>query len=130
VSFGHRIRPEYPSGEAHPLFEIPPPGAAGGYICFLFRQKQFAPFCINQGDTADAGMKPLAATCSLSEGQSPDSLVDKTVLAKHFGVCERTVDDWTARRKVPFFRLSRRMIRFRIADVERALDRYRVQEIH
>jgi excisionase family DNA binding protein len=53
----------------------------------------------------------------------------KAELARHLQVCPRTVDYLMARRKIPFIRLSGRLVRFRLADVERALAKYTIQEV-
>lgn len=53
----------------------------------------------------------------------------KAELAKHLQVCPRTVDYLMARRKIPFIKLGGRIVRFRLTDVERALQRYTVEEV-
>ena len=53
----------------------------------------------------------------------------KDELGKFLQVSERTIDTWIAKRKVPFIRISPRMIRFNLGDVERALTRYTVKEV-
>jgi excisionase family DNA binding protein len=59
---------------------------------------------------------------------SPD-LVDKFVIAHTFSVSPRTIENWVAQRKIPFLDLGHRTMRFRIADVRRALDRKTVKEV-
>ncbi len=61
-------------------------------------------------------------------GDQPE-LVDKRVIARIFGVSERTIENWVAQRKIPFLRIGHRTMKFRIADVRRALDRKTVKEI-
>ena len=52
-------------------------------------------------------------------GDTP--LVTTEVLATHFGVTVSTVRRWVRNRVVPCIRPSRRIVRFRLQDVERAL---------
>ena len=61
-------------------------------------------------------------------GPEPE-LVDKFGVARTFGVSPRTIENWVAQRKIPFLRIGRRTMRFRIADVRRALDRKTVKEV-
>jgi predicted DNA-binding transcriptional regulator AlpA len=39
-------------------------------------------------------------------------LLDKAALARRYGVSESAVDKWMAQRKIPFFRLGTRCVRF------------------
>jgi excisionase family DNA binding protein len=55
--------------------------------------------------------------------------ITKDELGEFLKVSQRTVDSWIAKRKVPFIRISPRMIRFKLADVEKALSRYTVKEV-
>ena len=59
----------------------------------------------------------------------PDGTTNKAGVAIHFGVCRRTVDDWIASRKIPYQRRSSRMLRFNIAEVEKALSKLNVREL-
>jgi excisionase family DNA binding protein len=61
-------------------------------------------------------------------GQEPE-LVDKYVVARTFGLSSRTVENWVVQKKIPFLRLGHRTIRFRLADVRRALERKTVKEV-
>jgi len=45
------------------------------------------------------------------------------------GVSPRTVDTWTGLKKIPFLRLSARMVKFNLERVLAALGRYEVLEI-
>jgi excisionase family DNA binding protein len=58
----------------------------------------------------------------------PSGITDKPGLAEHLKVCQRTVDYLMARRAIPYMKIGR-LVRFRIADVERALKRFSVEEI-
>ena len=57
---------------------------------------------------------------------SDDPLVKKAVVSKHFLVSDRTVDQWRVRELIPFYQVNARVFRFRISEVERALQRMRV----
>jgi excisionase family DNA binding protein len=49
--------------------------------------------------------------------------------AAELRVSVRTFDKWVAEKKVPFYRLSPRMIRFDLDEVMAALRRFRVKEV-
>jgi excisionase family DNA binding protein len=49
--------------------------------------------------------------------------------AAELRVSTRTVDKWVAQKKIPFFRLSPRMIRFDLDEVAAALRRFKVKEV-
>jgi excisionase family DNA binding protein len=49
--------------------------------------------------------------------------------AAEFRVSTPTVDKWVSQKKIPFFRLSPRMIRFDLDEVAAALRRFRVKEV-
>jgi excisionase family DNA binding protein len=49
-------------------------------------------------------------------------------LAAFLKVSPRTIDNYVASRRIPYIRMGR-IVRFRIADVERALNRYTVEEV-
>ena len=50
-----------------------------------------------------------------------DSLVSSDEIASHFGVTVGTVNAWVREDRIPYIRVSRRVIRFRISEVERAV---------
>ena len=50
-----------------------------------------------------------------------ERLVAAEAIAEHFGVTVDTVTSWVRRRLIPCIRPSRRIVRFRLSDVERAL---------
>jgi excisionase family DNA binding protein len=54
--------------------------------------------------------------------------ITKTELAKFLGVSPRTVDSYVSSRRIPYIKLGR-LVRFRLADVERALQRFTVEEV-
>jgi excisionase family DNA binding protein len=53
----------------------------------------------------------------------------KAEVAREYGVSLRTIDTWIAQRKIPFRKLSPRMVRFDLDRVADALERYTVEEI-
>jgi excisionase family DNA binding protein len=65
-----------------------------------------------------------------SSPPTPESgLIDKVGLAKFLLVSPRTVEDYVQQKKIPYIRLGWRTVRFRIADVKKALDRWSVKEV-
>jgi hypothetical protein len=56
-------------------------------------------------------------------------LLSKQELAIAFGVSPRTIDNLKAQRKIPFLRLSSRLVRFNLERVKTALARYEVKEV-
>jgi len=42
-------------------------------------------------------------------------------VAKHFGVTVETVNRWVRQNRIPYLRPSRRIVRFHLEEVERAL---------
>lgn len=48
-------------------------------------------------------------------------LLTTVEIAAHFGVAITTVRGWVRDERVPFIRPSRRVVRFRLSDVERAI---------
>jgi len=53
----------------------------------------------------------------------------KCELARKYQISLRTVDNWIAQKKIPFFKLGARLVRFDLDAVARALDRYVVKEV-
>src|SRR5260370_29384293 len=56
-------------------------------------------------------------------------LLSKKELAVAIGVSARTIDNWIAQKRIPFLRLSARLIRFNLERVMAALARYEIKEI-
>jgi excisionase family DNA binding protein len=56
-------------------------------------------------------------------------LLSKPELAGLLGVSERTIENWTAERRIPRLRLSARLTRFSLPKVEAALARYEIKEV-
>lgn len=50
-------------------------------------------------------------------------LVTSEQLADHFAVSVETVRGWVRQGRIPCLRVSRKVIRFRVAEVERALQK-------
>jgi excisionase family DNA binding protein len=53
----------------------------------------------------------------------------KRDVARENNVSIRTVDQWIAERKIPFVKISPRLVRFDLDAVDRALERYTVKEV-
>ena len=56
-------------------------------------------------------------------------LLSKKELANAVGVSPRTINNWMAGRRVPYIRISARLIRFDLERVKAALTRYEVKEV-
>jgi excisionase family DNA binding protein len=56
-------------------------------------------------------------------------LLTSSQLAAYLQVTKRTIEIWKAQRKIPFVAVTARCHRFRIRDVERALERFAVVEV-
>jgi excisionase family DNA binding protein len=56
-------------------------------------------------------------------------LLTKQELALAVGVSPRTIDNWMAQRRIPFIRISARLIRFDLERVKAALARYEIKEV-
>jgi excisionase family DNA binding protein len=69
----------------------------------------------------------VAPSADTPEGIPYPPPVTKAELAKFLKVSPRTVDNYVSSRRIPYIKLGR-LIRFRPADVERALKRYTVEE--
>jgi hypothetical protein len=53
----------------------------------------------------------------------------KRDVANFFGVSTRTVDTWVRDHKIPYLKLSPRMLRFDLSAVAKSLDRFVVEEV-
>ena len=68
--------------------------------------------------------------CSVADHSSdPDSLPDKYDLARRFRVTARTVNRWTKARLIPSIQFGPKCVRYKWADVERAIRRLTVEEV-
>jgi predicted site-specific integrase-resolvase len=56
------------------------------------------------------------------------TLVNKKTVARAASVSVRTIDNWIREKRIPFLRISKRCVRFRVRDVLRALDAFTVKE--
>jgi excisionase family DNA binding protein len=55
--------------------------------------------------------------------------LSKQELALVIGVSPRTIDNWIAQKRIPFIRLSARLIKFNLERVKAALARYEIKEV-
>ena len=65
------------------------------------------------------GDAPVFGRCLLTKQESALAL----------GVSPRTIDNWMAQRRIPFIRISARLIRFDLNRVKNALARYEIKEV-
>jgi len=72
---------------------------------------------------------PLAPRASIPEADNfyPRPMT-KAELANFLNVSARTVDNYISSRRIPYIKIGR-LVRFRLADVERALKRFTVEEV-
>jgi excisionase family DNA binding protein len=79
------------------------------------------------------GSGPSKTTAIVFGNGNPSSvarqLLSKRELAPVLGVSVRTIDNWIAQRRIPYVRLSARLIRFDLERVKGALARYEVKEV-
>ena len=67
---------------------------------------------------------------TISNGQSLGRhFLSKQEVALAVGVSPRTIDNWIAHKRIPFLRLSPRLIKFDLERVKAALERYEVREV-
>jgi excisionase family DNA binding protein len=56
-------------------------------------------------------------------------LITKRELCVHLGVSRRTLDTWIAEKRIPYLRLSGRLLRFNLPRVLASLAKYEVHEV-
>jgi excisionase family DNA binding protein len=56
----------------------------------------------------------------------PNALLSKREAAEYIGVTTRTLDNYMAKRLVPFYRIGEKTIRFRGTDLDAAMEKFRV----
>jgi excisionase family DNA binding protein len=76
---------------------------------------------------------------SCARGKQADTNATRRAFDRHFlskqelafavGVSPRTIDNWIAQKRIPFLRLSTRLIKFNLERVKAALARYEIKEI-
>ncbi len=49
--------------------------------------------------------------------------------ARYIPVSERTLRDWTARGIIPHYKVSHKVVLFRVSDLDRAMTRFRVNAV-
>lgn len=67
---------------------------------------------------------------NMTAGKTEVELVDSREIARIFGVSISTVRGWVRAGLVPYLRPSRRVVRFNVADVQRALTRNPQSGVH
>jgi excisionase family DNA binding protein len=91
---------------------------------------------MDTADKLDEGREP-SKTFALGNGVNANGSVlsvsrhlhSKQEVALAVGVSPRTVDNWMAQKRIPFIRLSARLIRFDLERVKTALARYEIKEV-
>jgi excisionase family DNA binding protein len=66
---------------------------------------------------------------SVFPAESYQGLVDKKFLARYLNLSPRTIETWTRLRKIPCYKLGIKAVRYRLSDVEKALQKRRVKEV-
>jgi excisionase family DNA binding protein len=73
---------------------------------------------------------PVTAQQKLNFVPAEFRLVDTETLARILGLNRRTIEGWIRKRKLPFIRVGKRCVRFKLRDVFRTLeDRYTIKEV-
>jgi excisionase family DNA binding protein len=80
---------------------------------------------IREGEVCETS-KSFADGSSASLGRH---FLSKQQLALVVGVSPRTIDNWMAQKRIPFIRLSARLIKFNLERVKAALARYEIREV-
>jgi len=73
-------------------------------------------------------LKPAPRDGFRNVGSRTQHLLSRHELALSFGVSLKTIERWTSRRMIPFLRLSPRLIKYDLARVRAALEKYEVKE--
>lgn len=60
---------------------------------------------------------------------SEEGYLRRPSAADHCGVSERTISDWQRRRIIPFVKMGRKCVLFKRADLDAALDRFKVKAV-
>lgn len=58
--------------------------------------------------------------------QRPVGYLRRDGAAKYLNVAPRTLTEWQRRRIIPFYKMGKRCVLFRCADLDRAMDRRRI----
>jgi len=78
---------------------------------------------------AEKAIQVARSLAANSEFTSYIGWVCKPVIAEHLSMSVRSIDNLMARKVIPFARVGR-SVRFRIADVDRAMERFVRKEAH
>jgi excisionase family DNA binding protein len=84
----------------------------------------------NEGREPSKSVATVNGANNASSGQLVGRLfLSKQELALLVGVSPRTIDNWMAQKRIPFIRLSARLIKFNLERVKAALARYEIKEV-
>ena len=75
------------------------------------------------------GASKTSSAFNNSDASIQKRLLSKRELAAILGVSQRTIENWTAEKRIPRLRLSARLTRFSLPKVEAALNRYEIKEV-
>jgi hypothetical protein len=64
-----------------------------------------------------------------SDGLSDLALLTKRQLSRQLSVSPRTVDNWQAQKRIPYLRISPRLVRFDLRRVLAALCKYEIKSV-
>jgi excisionase family DNA binding protein len=79
---------------------------------------------------AQIASSPAATQSELNAVPAEFRLVDTETLARILGLNRRTIEGWIRKRKLPFIRVGKRCVRFKLRDVFRTLEeRYTIKEV-
>jgi hypothetical protein len=74
--------------------------------------------------------RPIAISPMALQNQAKyKQLISKRELGQTLGISPRTVDSWLAQKRIPYLRLSTRLLRFNLQRVLDALSRYEIREV-
>jgi hypothetical protein len=60
---------------------------------------------------------------------SIDEYVDKKEVLRRYKISQRTPSDWHKKKIIPYLRISSKLFRYRLIDIDRALMRHQVKEV-
>ena len=70
----------------------------------------------NESDIAE-----LISAINSKEPNTYQELISKSQVAERYGLTDRIVDELTKKHLIPVVRINQRVVRFRVADIERYL---------
>ena len=71
---------------------------------------------LNESDIAE-----LISAINSKEPNTYQELISKSQVAERYGLTDRILDELTKKHLIPVVRINQRVVRFRVADIERYL---------